>query len=91
VYLPRATYGIRDYSASANPPILHRKETFVASDYPHYEKFRALTEAEEKADLLSQTNIGSRETWNQLLKLRGYAVTGHALEQVEPEPIRDDT
>ena len=91
VYLPRANYGIRDYSTSANPPILHRKETFVAPDYPHYEKFRALTEAEEKADLLSHTNIGSRETWTHLLNLRGFAVSGHALERVSVALKHDDT
>lgn len=28
--------GYRDYSAAANPPILHRKETFLAPDYPLY-------------------------------------------------------
>jgi DNA phosphorothioation-associated putative methyltransferase len=91
VYLPRAAYGIRDYSDSANPPILHRKETFVAPDYPHYMEFRQLTEAEDKADLLSQTNIGFLESWNQVLKLRGYTVTGHTLQRLEPAQTYDDT
>jgi len=27
----------RDYTISDNPPILHRKETFVTSDYPLYQ------------------------------------------------------
>lgn len=33
----------RDYSQTANPFVLHRKETFLAHDYPLYEKFRHLT------------------------------------------------
>ncbi|KKD39959.1 DNA phosphorothioation-associated methyltransferase [Limnoraphis robusta CS-951] len=41
-----------DYSDSDNPPILHRKETFVTSDYPDYQKFARLTKAEEKLGLL---------------------------------------
>ncbi len=41
-----------DYCNSDNPPILHRKETFVTPDYPHYEKFARLTQAEEKLGLL---------------------------------------
>jgi len=38
----------RDYSSSDNPPILHRKETFVDQTYPNYEKFAKLTAQEEK-------------------------------------------
>ncbi len=32
-----------DYTERANPPILHRKESFVAEDYPGREKFARLT------------------------------------------------
>jgi len=38
--------GYRDYSNSENPPILHRKETFVTPEYPLYEEFAALTRAQ---------------------------------------------
>lgn len=83
VYLPRASYGIREYSGYGSPPILHRKETLVARSYPHFEKFLALTESEEAAGLLSNPNIGMREDWLALLKGTGYAIEGHTL--VGPE------
>ena len=59
---------IIDYSESHNPPILHRKETFVHPDYPHYEKFAYLTEVEEKLGLLDNPRyIGTQKEWQQLL------------------------
>ena len=36
-----------DYADNLNPPILHRKETFLPKDHPLWKTFRALTEAEE--------------------------------------------
>lgn len=56
----------RNYSNSENPPILHRKETFVTPDYPHYEKFAHLTQQEEKIGLLEKRKgvaIGSLQSW----------------------------
>jgi DNA phosphorothioation-associated putative methyltransferase len=38
----------RDYDSSDNPPILHRKETFVGPNYPLFEKFTKLTQQEEE-------------------------------------------
>ena len=57
-----------DYSNSENPPVLHRKETFVAPDYPHYHKFAQLTRSEEKWGLLDNTSvIGTRAGWLKYL------------------------
>ena len=39
----------RNYSTGENPPILHRKESFVAPDYPSRALFERLTQAEDKA------------------------------------------
>ncbi|MBE7483616.1 MAG: DNA phosphorothioation-associated putative methyltransferase [Polyangiaceae bacterium] len=79
VYLPKASYGIREYSHYANPPVLHRKEAFVTTSYPHYERFRALSDAEEAAGLLSQPNIGTRLEWGEILKGAGWDISGHSL------------
>jgi DNA phosphorothioation-associated putative methyltransferase len=79
VYLPKATYDLRDYRDSANPPILHRKDTLVAQTYPLYNRFRALTESEEAASLLSIAGIGYRQTWEQVLTERGLELEDHAL------------
>jgi DNA phosphorothioation-associated putative methyltransferase len=69
-----------EYGESANPPILHRKETFLAADHPLREKFANLTAKEEKVGLLTETSsIGTREGWNRRLAEKGLALKGHRL------------
>jgi DNA phosphorothioation-associated putative methyltransferase len=69
-----------DYSETDNPPLLHRKETFLAPNHPHYEKFAKLTRQEESRGLLSETStIGTREGWHQRLNELGYKLRGHRL------------
>ena len=69
-----------DYAASTNPPVLHRKETFLASDHPLHAKFARLTQQEEKHSLLDDTaTIGTREGWEARLIARGFTVRGHRL------------
>ena len=41
-----------DYGQSANPPVLHRKETFLTADHPLHARFARLTAEEEKHGLL---------------------------------------
>ena len=63
-----------DYAASTNPPVLHRKETFLASDHPLHAKFARLTQQEEKHGLLDDSSaIGTREGWSSRLAERGFA------------------
>lgn len=70
----------RDYSQTANPFVLHRKETFLAQDYPLYEKFRHLTCQEEALGLLEQpTTIGTAKGWQQRLDQYGWILDGHAV------------
>jgi DNA phosphorothioation-associated putative methyltransferase len=72
----------RDYSDSPNPPILHRKETFVTPEYPLYDEFTALTQAQESLGLLNNTRgIGTREGWEQRLQIYGIEIQGHQLIQ----------
>lgn len=79
VHLPTATYAIRDYSSSVNPPILHRKEALVDPLYPGYTTFAELTRQEEESGLLSQANIGFRDTWQHLLAGNDLEIVGHTL------------
>ncbi|WP_103666887.1 DNA phosphorothioation-associated putative methyltransferase [Pseudanabaena sp. BC1403] len=59
----------RDYQNSPNPPILHRKETFVSPDYPNYQLFAQLTKQEEAIGLFHETRtIGTRKGWEQRLQ-----------------------
>lgn len=74
----------RDFSGSKNPPVLHRKETFLTEDDPRFEKFAALTAREEKAGLLDETSrIGTRDGWAARLEDAGFRVAGHRLLRVK--------
>lgn len=62
-----------DYSQSMNPPILHRKETFVAPDYSNYKQFISLTKEGEAVGLYENTRtIGFKNNWERLIKSKGY-------------------
>jgi DNA phosphorothioation-associated putative methyltransferase len=69
-----------DYSQRENPPVLHRKETFLHPDHELRAKFAKLTEQEEKAGLLTETSsIGTRDGWNRRLTEKGFSLKGHRL------------
>ncbi|GAB4527660.1 MAG: hypothetical protein Tsb0014_08560 [Pleurocapsa sp.] len=70
----------RQYQNSENPPILHRKETFVTADYPLYEEFAELTQEEVNLGLLDNSRfIGTFQEWKQLLQQQGIDFVGHHL------------
>jgi DNA phosphorothioation-associated putative methyltransferase len=80
VHLQTFKVRTRRYEGASNPPILHRKESFVPEDYAARSRFSRLTAAEERAGLLSDTaRIGTREGWADALADRGLAVKGHRL------------
>ena len=70
----------RNYRDSGNPPILHRKETFLAPDHPLHAKFSRLTRQEESKGLFEETSrIGTRRGWEELLSDKGLTLRGHRL------------
>lgn len=72
-----------DYSRRANPPILHRKESFLHESDPRVEKYSQLTKAEEEAGLYRDTSrIGNRLYWKSLVRKLGLTYEGHALVYV---------
>jgi len=72
--------GYRDYSDSENPPILHRKESFLASDDPRREKFERLSQQEDRWGLYEEPSmIGTRSGWEAVLERRGVTLRGHRL------------
>ena len=73
----------RDYTTYENPPILHRKELLVKPDYPRYELFARLTEAEERRGLLARNDIGMRKQWLAVLAEHGLRLRGHRLVPVD--------
>ncbi|MFP4007350.1 MAG: DNA phosphorothioation-associated putative methyltransferase [Spirulinaceae cyanobacterium] len=74
----------RNYRDSDNPPILHRKETFVTSDYPGYNQFAQLTYREERLGLLDSPRfIGTQREWQQRLEEFGVTIQDHKLVERE--------
>lgn len=72
-----------DYRKRANPPILHRKETFIPPEHPLHRKFSKLTQQEEAAGLLEDTaRIGFRINWERILAEKGLGFKGHRLVEV---------
>lgn len=75
-----------DYAGNLNPPILHRKETFLVPDHPQRPRFVALTEAEEAEGLYEHTaTIGFKLNWERLLCEKGLIIDGHDLRQADTE------
>ncbi len=71
---------VRQYHNSHNPPILHRKETFVTDEYPSYQTFAELTEAEVALGLLDNSrHIGTLQEWTRLLLQQGICIVNHHL------------
>lgn len=80
VHLQTFRVRYRDFQSRANPPILHRKELFVAPDHPLHAKFARLTRIEEQKGLYEDTSrIGTRDGWNEALAQRGLYLKGHRL------------
>lgn len=68
----------RQYNPNDNPPILHRKETFVTRDYPQYEVFARLTRQEQRWGLLNGSQlIGTLQGWQDCLKKTGVDIQDH--------------
>jgi DNA phosphorothioation-associated putative methyltransferase len=73
----------RDYQSRVNPPILHRKETFVISNYPMFAEFAKLTQQEEELGLLkSKSEIGTRKGWKKCLAAHGVEIRGHQIYHI---------
>jgi hypothetical protein len=76
------TFGlrVRRYTQYRNPPILHRKEAFLAADHPLHAKFARLTRLEEAKGLYEDTSrIGTRDGWEAVLAAKGLTLRGHRL------------
>ena len=64
-----------NYRDSDNPPILHRKETFLKPDHPQVPVFQEITEEGERAGLYEKPRlIGFKQNWERLIRRKGYAL-----------------
>jgi hypothetical protein len=84
--LPRLRVEHQDFREAANPPILHRKDTFIADDYPHRRRFARLTQQEERHGLLdAPLPIGRRQQWEAWLEANNVEVRGHRIVKLDAE------
>jgi len=75
VDLQRLSVRNASYAESDNPPILHRKETFVNKDYPLYALFKEITTEGEEAGLYEKTkSIGFKKNWERLINTKGCVI-----------------
>jgi DNA phosphorothioation-associated putative methyltransferase len=80
-----------DYRSRSNPPILHRKETFLPKSDPRFEQFAQLSAEEEKAGLLRDgARIGLRAYWESLLRKHGLGCQGHKLVKVQRSEVQEE-
>jgi DNA phosphorothioation-associated putative methyltransferase len=68
------------FESHSNPPILHRKETFLPPGHPKIPQFGKLTKQEEAAGLYEHpATIGFLHNWRRLLQEKGLEYKGHQL------------
>jgi DNA phosphorothioation-associated putative methyltransferase len=80
VHFQALSVRFHDYRDRRNPPILHRKETFLHQDHPLHAKFARLTRIEQSKGLYDKpTMIGTRDGWLALLEAKGLRFRGHRL------------
>lgn len=71
----RRKHRVTDFSDSDNPPILHRKETFLLPTDPRVPALREMTAEAEQAGLYDKANsIGFKLSWERLISRKGYLV-----------------
>lgn len=73
VDLVKSTVHSSNYYNSDNPPILHRKESFIKHDHQAAPIFREITQEGEQAGLYENTrSIGFKMSWERLISRKGY-------------------
>jgi len=69
---------LRSYSASLNPPILHRKELLVVHDHPLRGMWEKITKSAEELGLFSSGNpIGFKLNWQRVIASKGLRFDGN--------------
>ena len=73
----------KNYQDMPNRFILHRKELFIPTTHPDWEKFHRLTLQEEKWGLFNDPSaIGTQVGWNKVLETLHCRLSGHRLVRI---------
>ncbi len=80
------SYRKTNYTNSTNPPILHRKESFILNDNPHYKLFKSITKEGEQAGLYTNVKrIGFRRNWEEIINNHGYELIEGRLQPIKKQ------
>jgi len=94
VDLDKVTVRKANYNKSENPPILHRREAFLAPDHPQKDLFNSFTEEGEVIGLYENTRaIGFKQNWERIIKRKGYYLDqeGHLQPlTAKPNPVPEN-
>ena len=80
--LRKGTVRPSSYEKSDNPPILHRKETFLEPNHPSVPLFMEITKEGEEAGLYQKARtIGFKKSWERLIATKGLALVEGRLQK----------
>jgi DNA phosphorothioation-associated putative methyltransferase len=89
--LSKLTVREADYAKSENPPILHRRETFLTENHPQKNFYNEFTKEGEAIGLYENTRIiGTKQGWERAIRRKGFYLDegGHLLPLAEkPMPV----
>lgn len=92
VDLEKLTVRKASYENSDNPPILHRKETFVKPDYELHRYFTEITAEGEKIGLYENPRtIGFKKNWERLISNKGFYLDEQGRLQKKAERVLDNS
>lgn len=76
--LQKLSFRKAEYGKTDNPPILHRKETFVTEEHPLLSLFKAITKEGEEIGLYDDVRtIGFKKNWLRLISSKGHDLDSH--------------
>lgn len=81
-----------EYDKTDNPPILHRKETFVDIKHPLFKLFSEITQEGEDVGLYENVRtIGFKKNWLRLISSKGYVLneSGRLIHKHEASTDRE--
>ncbi len=86
INLEQNTFRKTNYTKSQNPPILHRKETFLLPEHPSIPDFVEITKEGEAIGLYKNSkSIGLKKSWQDLIENKGYTLVNGRLQKQQKD------
>jgi len=86
INIEQNTFRKTNYTKSQNPPILHRKETFLLPEHPSVPDFVEITKEGEGIGLYKNSkSIGFKKSWQDLIENKGYTLVNGRLQKQQKD------